>query len=82
MSNKLIHETAAQNLLAWKNSGVVKTLKYFSAEDEDACASCRAHDGTIITIADAEISVNLPPLLTCSSSRCRCYFRPRDISIA
>jgi len=37
---KLIQETAAQNLTAWKNSGVVKTLKFFSAEDADVCAAC------------------------------------------
>jgi len=37
--------------------------------------------GTVVKTADAEIGVNLPPLPACSSSRCRCYFRPCDISI-
>ena len=28
---KLVQQTAAHNLAAWKDSGVVKTLKYYSA---------------------------------------------------
>jgi len=78
---KLVQESAATNLTAWMNSDVVKTLKYFSAEDADVWALCRAHHGTIVKTADAEIGVNLPPLSNCSSPRCRCYFRPCNISI-
>jgi hypothetical protein len=78
---KLIQQTGADNLAAWKNSGVMKVPKYYSAEDADVCASCRAHHGAIVSISEAEIGVNLPPLPTCSSARCRYYFRPWDISI-
>jgi len=78
---KLVQQTTAHNLAAWKDSGVVKTLKYYSAEDADVCATCRAHHGAILNISDSEIAVNLPRLPTCSSKRCLCYFRPWDISI-
>ena len=78
---KLIHETAAQNLTAWRNSGVIKALKFLSADDPDVYVRCRALHGAIVSISDAEIGVNLPPLPACSSARCRCYFQPWDISI-
>jgi hypothetical protein len=71
-----------QNLTAWKDSGVVEMLKWYSAKDADVCAARRAHHGIVLNISDAEIGVNLPPLPTCSSVRCRCHFRPEDISIS
>jgi len=77
----LAQQTAADNLAAWKASGVVKTLKWYSAADADVCATCRAHHGAVLNLSDAEIGVNLPPHPGCSSARCRCYFRPWDISI-
>jgi hypothetical protein len=78
---KLIYETAAQNLAAWKRSGVVKTLKCYSAEDDDVCETCRQHDGNIVKIEEAVIGVYIPKFDNCSSNQCRCYFRPWDISI-
>jgi SPP1 gp7 family putative phage head morphogenesis protein len=78
---ELVQQTAVQNLIAWKVSGVVKTLRWYSAEDADACAPCRARHGAVVNTADAAIGVNLPPLSTCSSARCRCYFRPSGISL-
>jgi len=53
---KLVQQTTAHNLAAWKDSGVVKTLKYYSAEDADVCATCRAHHGAILNISDSEIA--------------------------
>ena len=77
----LVQRANADNLAAWKHSGVVNSLKWYSAEDEDVCPACRAHDGRIIPISDAKLGVNLPPHEACISTRCRCYFRPSDISI-
>jgi SPP1 gp7 family putative phage head morphogenesis protein len=76
----LVKETALSNLIAWKKSGVVKSLKYYSAEDVDVCAACKAHHGSIVTIEDGTVGVNLPPLGACSCAKCRCYLRPWDIS--
>jgi len=78
---KPVQETAAQNLATWKTSGVVKTVKYYGAQDTDVCAACRARHGVVVNISEAEIGTNLPPLPACSSGRCRCYFRPWDVSI-
>jgi SPP1 gp7 family putative phage head morphogenesis protein len=79
--NEPIREIAAQNLLAWKKAGVVKSLKYYSADDDAVCDNCKKHSGAIIEISKAEMGYNLPPITECSSSRCRCYFRPYDISL-
>jgi len=78
---RFMSSEGAQNLRTWSRSGVVKTLRCYSAEDADVCRECRALDGTIIKIEDAEIGTNLPPLKTCRAKRCRCYFRPWDISV-
>jgi SPP1 gp7 family putative phage head morphogenesis protein len=79
--NGNLREVATGNLHAWKESGVVKTLKYYSAEDTDVCAPCRQRHGTIVMIADGWIGGNLPPIDACVSGRCRCYFRPWDVSL-
>ena len=55
---ELVQQTAAQNLIAWKASGVVKALRWYSAEDADACAPCRARHGAVVNTADAAIGVN------------------------
>jgi SPP1 gp7 family putative phage head morphogenesis protein len=72
-------DIGSKNLDAWRASGVVKTVKYYSAEDDDVCAECKKRHGSIIGIDDAKMGVNLPPLDVCSGKRCRCYFRPWDI---
>ena len=76
----LVKETAAHNLAAWQASGVVKTLKYYSAEDADVCAACAERHGSIVQVVEGKIGDNLPPLGTCQNVRCRCY-RPETISI-
>jgi SPP1 gp7 family putative phage head morphogenesis protein len=76
-----LREIATGNLHAWKEFGVVKTLKYYSAEDTEVCAPCRRHHGAIVTIADGRVGQNLPPLDACVNERCRCYFRPSDVSL-
>ena len=78
---KLVQETAAHNLAAWKTSGVVKILKCYSADDAHVCATCRAHHGAVVNVSNTTIGVDLPPHPACSSRRCRCYFRPWDVSV-
>ena len=78
---ELVQQIAVDNLAAWKASRVVKTPKWYTAPDADVCAPCRSHHGAVVNVSDADIAVTLPPLPACSSTRCRCYFRPCDISI-
>ena len=77
----MLADVASANLAAWRASGVVKTLKFYSAEDADVCTECATQHGTIVNIADGKVGVNLPPLKTCERIRCRCYFRPWDVSL-
>jgi SPP1 gp7 family putative phage head morphogenesis protein len=76
-----LREIAVANLDAWKQSGVVKTLKYYSAEDAEVCSQCRQHHGMIVRTDEAVIGSNLPPIDGCLNWRCRCYFRPWDVSL-
>jgi len=62
-----LRKTAIGNFEAWKQSGVVKALRCFSAEDEGVCSACRARHGAIVTITDASIGANLPPLDACEN---------------
>jgi hypothetical protein len=45
MENKdgsfILSDIGNKNLAAWRASGIVKTLKYYSAEDAAVCAECR-----------------------------------------
>jgi SPP1 gp7 family putative phage head morphogenesis protein len=74
------NEIAKQKLLAWTESGVVKSVKWHAAGDKDVCITCREMNGSIVSIAHAQIGTNLPPLFGCKSKKCRCYFRPEEIS--
>jgi SPP1 gp7 family putative phage head morphogenesis protein len=76
----LVKEIASGNLLVWKGSGFVKSLRCYSAEDDAVCPECAKHNGAIIRIEDAKTGENLPPLSVCRSGHCRCYSRPWDIS--
>jgi hypothetical protein len=76
-----MREIAAANLDAWKRSCVVKTLKFYSADDGDACGTCKRHHEKIVAVEDGVIGVNLPPLDACANDRCRCYFRPWDVAL-
>ena len=37
---------------AWQQSGVVKTLKWYTAENATVCPFCQAMDGKIISVDD------------------------------
>jgi len=47
-----LRKIAIANLDAWRQIGVVKALRCFSAEDEGVCSACRGHNGAIVTILD------------------------------
>ena len=45
----------------------MKTLKFYWADDGDACGACEQDHGIIIAVADGVIGVNLPPLDACTN---------------
>ena len=47
-------ELARQNIREWVKSGVVKSLKLRSADDEDVCASCKQMSGRVFPIGTNE----------------------------
>jgi HK97 family phage portal protein len=79
----------------WKASGVVSTIKWYTAEDGRVCAFCEDQDGKVVSIDDNFF--NKGDTLTVDGSDlsldytdvgapplhgdCRCYVRPEDISI-
>jgi hypothetical protein len=77
----VLADLATTNLAAWRGSGVVKTLKFYSAEDTGVCTECEKQHGAIVNILDGKVGVNLPPLNGCQRDHCRCYFRPWGISL-
>ena len=76
-----LRKIAEANLVVWKRSDVVKTLKFYSADDGDACGACQQHHGKIIAVDDGVVGFNLPPLDSRTNARCQCYFRPWDVSV-
>jgi hypothetical protein len=73
-----VREIATRNLEAWKWSGIVKMLKYYSDDDDDdaKCVPPKEHQGKVIAVGGG---ANLPRLMRVRTRRCRCYFRPWDI---
>jgi SPP1 gp7 family putative phage head morphogenesis protein len=70
------------NRQAWSQSGVVKSLMWYTAEDERVCAYCNELDGTVVGIEDKFSTDDYsdgenPPL----HPDCRCYIRPESVSI-
>lgn len=81
---------------AWKQTGVVKTIKWYTAADEAVCPWCEPMNGKIISINDnffdkgeshtgsdgtaLDISYSDVGAPPLHVS-CRCYTRPEDISI-
>lgn len=70
------------NLSAWDKSGVVSTVKWFTAEDGSVCPECADLDGKIVDVGRDFFTAdygdgNSPPL----HPDCRCYLRPEDVSI-
>ena len=81
---------------AWKQSGVVKTIKWYTAADERVCEWCDAMHGKTIDIDDTFFDKGDNAIGTDGSKlpityddvgspplhvSCRCYTRPEDISL-
>ena len=83
------------NRAAWQQSGVVKTLKWYTAEDDDVCKFCKRMNGKVIDIHATFVNAgdviggvdggtmafdhNVENPLL--HLGCRCYCRPDKISI-
>ena len=80
---------------AWKQSGVVKTVKWYTAEDSLVCPLCAPMDGKVISVDDnfynkgdtAQGSDGSTFDISYSDVEapplhpdCRCYIRPEDLS--
>jgi SPP1 gp7 family putative phage head morphogenesis protein len=68
------------NREAWAQSGVVKSLKWYTAEDDHVCALCQELDGQEVGIEDKFFNDTYtdgeaPP----RHPDCRCYIRPEVI---
>ncbi len=81
---------------AWKQSGLVKSIKWYTSADERVCPYCRPLHGKIVGIdenffnkGDTVEGGENPPLAIEYDDvgapplhpRCRCYTRPEDIEI-
>jgi HK97 family phage portal protein len=84
------------NKQAWKDSGVVKTIKWYTAEDAKVCQFCAELDDTVIGIDDnfydagdtivgkdgGSMTANYGDVEAPPvHPDCRCYLRPEGISI-
>ena len=63
------------NKEAWEESGVVKTLKWYTAEDDHVCPQCQALDGTVVGIEDKFFDDtysdgDTPPRHLCADASC------------
>ena len=76
-------ELARHNIREWVKSGVVKSLKIRSADDEDVCESCKQMSGRIFPIeTNEQISfvMDNAHVKNCrGQTGCRCYWRPEEI---
>lgn len=82
------------NRRAWQRSGVVKTLKWFAADDADMCGFCASLNGKVISVSDcflkdgdtltdkngASIMISRNIEAPPLHEGCRCYCRPDGIS--
>lgn len=65
------------NLVAWRESGVVHSKRWMTAEDELVCPICTPLDGEVIELDSIDFStlnghVGSPP----AHVRCRCWLQP------
>jgi HK97 family phage portal protein len=70
------------NREAWAQSGVVKSLKWYTAADDRVCPQCDALNDTVVGIEDKFFKDDysdgeVPP----RHPDCRCYVRPEDIEL-
>ena len=86
--------TNLANRRAWQRSGVVKTLKWFAADDAEMCGLCASLNGKIINVSDCFLTKgdvvtddNGASIIIARNIEapplhegCRCYCRPDGIS--
>ncbi len=76
-------ELARHNIREWVKSGVVKSLKIRSVDDEDVCDSCKQLSGRIFPIETNEqisfVMENAHVKNCRSQIGCRCYWRPEEL---
>ena len=80
---------------AWKQSGVVKTVKWYTAEDSLVCPLCEPMDGKVVSIEDNFFNLGDSVQGSDGSTfdvsysdveapplhpNCRCYIRPEDLT--
>ena len=90
---RIANEAAKQG---WKDSGVVKTMKWYTAEDEMVCEFCSQMDGKIISVDDNfldngdSLKGSDGGIMNVDYSdvgapplhtNCRCFSQPEDVSI-
>jgi HK97 family phage portal protein len=68
------------NREAWRESGVVTTVRWYTAEDQRVCPDCAALDDMVVGIegkffVDTYADAGIPP----RHPDCRCYLRPETI---
>ncbi|MGB7915289.1 MAG: hypothetical protein WCF79_08375, partial [Rhodomicrobium sp.] len=82
------------NRRAWQQSGVVKTLKWFAADDADMCGLCAILNGKIVSVNDCFLKKgdvvtdnNGASIIIVRNIEapplhegCRCYCRPEGIA--
>lgn len=81
---------------SWKDSGVVRSVKWYTAEDEEVCEYCGPMDGTVVAVEENffdkgdSVGGSDGGNLDLSYSNvenpplhvnCRCYIRPEEISL-
>jgi hypothetical protein len=76
---------ARNNIREWVKSGVVKSLKLYTAEDEAVCDVCGQMHGKVFPIQTPEqinFVIDNAHIKGCKNPiGCRCYWRPEEISI-
>jgi len=89
------HASNLANKRAWQQSGVVKTIKWWTAEDGQVCEFCGALDGMVIRVSDNFVDKgavlrgkNGGKAIIESDIEtpplhdgCRCYCRPEIVSL-
>ncbi|USN87398.1 MAG: hypothetical protein H6779_03200 [Candidatus Nomurabacteria bacterium] len=78
-----LHE-ARNNIRHMSQSGVVKSVRLFTAEDEYVCDICKEMSQKAYPFSTPkEISfvMNNAHIRDCKSKHCRCFWKPEDISI-
>ena len=76
---------ARHNIRQWVMSGVVKSLKIYSAQDGSVCETCKQMNGKVFPIATREqisFFMDNAHVKNCQNPvGCRCYWCPEEVTI-